>query len=232
MPSPYSLKIDRYSSHACIATCIRAKALRAHNPYTVLDIGCASGFLRHFLPAPDFYLIGVEYNRELVVQAKALYDQVHQTDLNLMSELDLPQRPDAVVFGDILEHLANPELVFSHILKQNVTPGTQVVISLPNIAHAFVRLSLLLGRFDYADRGILDRTHLRFFTLKTAQQLCVDCCVRITTMMATPTPLPLISSSFAEGRPLFPLYVANAILAHRFKTLLGYQFILDGFYDP
>jgi 2-polyprenyl-3-methyl-5-hydroxy-6-metoxy-1,4-benzoquinol methylase len=232
--SPYLFKQDRYSSHAQIASRIRywADSASVQQSFTVLDVGCASGFLRPFLPSPYFHLVGVEYDPALVVQARQHYDAVYQADLTTDFELPIHSPPQAIVLADILEHLPNPEVVLTKLLRQYAKPGTPVTISLPNVAHLYVRLSLLLGRFDYSDRGILDRTHLRFYTLKTASQLCRDCAIQVQSIRVTPIPLPLVHPLFGEGQTLFPLHRFNAFLASTCKGLLGYQFIFDGTYEP
>lgn len=236
--SPYLFKADRFSSHTQIAAVLRKHAAiaatHAHpTPYEILDVGCASGFLRNFLPSPDFRLIGIERDPDLLAQAQQKYDQVYQADLTL-DDLHLPlqQSPDAVVFADVLEHLPQPDIVLTDLLKRYVKPGTPIIISLPNVAHLYVRLSLLLGRFEYADRGILDRTHLRFYTLRTAQQLCAECDIQVQAIAATPVPLPLVHPWFNEGQWLFPIHACSAFLASLFKGLLAFQFILTGVYEP
>lgn len=234
--SPYLLKKDRYSSHAQITSQLRQLArsqtvLPQSGSFTVLDVGCAAGFLNEFLPTPDFRFIGVERDPELVAIARQRYAEVFQADLAQPLSLPLPT-PQAVILADILEHLPDPETVLQDLLRQYAKPGTPVIISLPNVAHLYVRLSLLLGKFDYSDRGILDRTHLRFFTLKTARQLCLNCNIRIQSVSVTPVPLPLVHPAFGEGRWLFPIHQLSASLASMFKGLLAFQFIFRGVYEP
>jgi len=230
--SIYRLKQDKFSSHSQIAAHIRNLPLEvASQSFVILDVGCAAGFLRAFLPAPQYRLVGIEGSPELAERAAQVYDTVHVADLNQPLVLPL-EAPQAVVLGDILEHLPDPETVLTQLLQQFTKPGTPVIISLPNVAHLYVRLSLLLGRFDYGDRGILDRTHLRFFTLKTAKLLCANCNIRVQSVSVTPIPLPLIHPAFAEGGLLYPLHWVNYVLASAFKGLLGYQFILRGVYEP
>jgi methionine biosynthesis protein MetW len=230
--SPYQFKHDRFSSHAQIAAQLKQVLKMIDRSCVVLDVGCASGFLRNFLSQPKFYLIGIEREPELVAAARQQYDEVHQADLTADLDLSLQQPPDAVVLADVLEHLPYPESVLIQLLQEQIQPGTPVIISLPNVAHLVVRLSLLLGRFDYADRGILDRTHLRFYTLKTAKQLCRNCGIRLTAIRATPVPLPLVHPLFGEKQLLFPIHRLNALLASTFKGLLAYQVILCGVYEP
>jgi 2-polyprenyl-3-methyl-5-hydroxy-6-metoxy-1,4-benzoquinol methylase len=230
--SNYVFKQDRFSSHTQIATQLRGLANRSStHPFVVLDVGCASGFLRAFLPESDFYLVGIERDPVLLAQAQQTYDEVYAADLNTPLDVELPT-PNAIVLADVLEHLPEPEVVLAHLLQRYAKPGTPILISLPNVAHLYVRLSLLLGQFNYTDRGILDRTHLRFFTLKTAKQMLLTCEVRVLSTTVTPVPLPLVHPLFGEKRLLFPVHALSAFLASMFKGLLGFQFILRGVYEP
>lgn len=228
---PYTLKRDRFSSHVQIAKMIKGRA-GAHDtrPYPVLDVGAAGGFLRDYLPTPEYYLMGVDIDSDYVDQARMVYDEVHQADITAGVSFPLQQQPLTVVLGDILEHLANPDRVLSALLQAYATPQVQVIVSLPNVAHLYVRLSLLIGHFEYAERGILDKTHLRFFTLDTAQEMLTSNGLKIRSIHATPVPLPLVSRRFAEGQLLHALHVASAMLANQFRTLLAYQFIFETYY--
>ena len=123
-------------------------------------------------------------------------------------------------------------MVLQRLCRHYLRPGASVIISLPNVAHWYMRLTLLLGRFNYAERGLLDRTHLRFFTLKTASDLCRQNGIAIQETSATPTPLPLIHPAFAEGHALSWAQTLNGRVTRWFKTWLGYQFIFFGNYRP
>jgi hypothetical protein len=70
----------------------------------------------------------------------------------------------------VLEHLIEPAAVLAHF-RSYLRPGGRVLVSVPNVAHARVRLDLARGRFDYRDYGVLDRTHLHFYTFSSAQEL-------------------------------------------------------------
>ncbi len=230
--SLYQFKGDRFSSHTKIAAKLwELASISPGRPFVVLDVGCASGFLRQFLPSPDFYLIGIERDPSLVAQARQTYDEVHQADVSPDLMLSFTP-PHVVVLADILEHLPYPEPALTSLLKHHIIPGTPTIISLPNIAHLYVRLGLLLGQFNYSDRGILDRTHLRFFTLRTAQQLCVNCNIQLRSLAVTPVPLPMVHPLFKDGQLLSPVHTLSAFLASLFKSLLAYQFILSGAYEP
>ena len=149
---PYTFKPDQFSSHAAIANTIRERATQARDePYCVLDIGCAYGFLRPYLPAPRFYLIGVERDEKAADQARASYDEIYLADIVTARRLPLRCPVNTIVFGDILEHVADPLMVLQSVHRDYAGNTTQVVISLPNVAHLYLRLNLLLGRFEYAD---------------------------------------------------------------------------------
>jgi methionine biosynthesis protein MetW len=134
----------------------------------VLDVGCATGALCERLRTEkSCKTVGVELDPRACAQAKGCCDYLVRVDL--AQRRFLPFKPstfDCIVFGDILEHLAQPEWILSQA-KTLLKPGGTVIISVPNVTHWRMRLNLLLGIFEYSDYGILDRSHLRFFTSKS-----------------------------------------------------------------
>jgi len=152
----------------------------------VLDIGCATGFLGAALAAQGCVVTGVEYEPEAAAKARTHLDEVVEADLNVTALADLfPGRDfDAIVFGDVLEHLMDPDAVLRSA-AQLLAPGGAVVMSIPNVAHGSVRLALLQGRWDYRETGLLDRTHLRFFTRASVAQMVADAGLRITDLRGT-----------------------------------------------
>ena len=132
---------------------------------TVLELGAASGHVTKALKSLNNVVTAVERDARFSENLSDIADEVIITDLDW---LDLRERLsgkkfEVVLAGDVLEHCSKPELVLLQI-HDLLTPDGYVVISLPNVAHGDVRLSLLTGTFDYSDTGLLDRTHLRFFT--------------------------------------------------------------------
>ncbi len=140
---------------------------------TVLDVGCAAGQLGKVCSGNDFY--GIDGNKEALSQAQPLYKQTALMNLN-----EVPTTPvfetkfDYIVFADVLEHLLYPEQILAHF-KNYLKPGGCVIVSLPNVALWRVRLNLLLGKFDYSDYGVMDRTHLHLYTFKTAREMLEKC---------------------------------------------------------
>jgi 2-polyprenyl-3-methyl-5-hydroxy-6-metoxy-1,4-benzoquinol methylase len=139
---------------------------------TVLDVGCATGYLGAELVDRGCTVDGVESDVEAAAKAAAVLRRVVVGDLavlDLEHELE-GQRYDRIVCGDVLEHLAEPAPVLRRLVGL-LAPGGSVVISIPNVSHGSIRLALLQGRWEYQDLGLLDRTHIRFFTRRTLLEL-------------------------------------------------------------
>ena len=131
----------------------------------VLDVGCATGYLAGALAEQGCRVWGVEVDADAARTAAEVCEQVVVGDL---AALDLDEalggrRFDVVVLGDVLEHLLDP-LPVLRASRGLLAPGGSVCISVPNVAHGAVRLSLLAGRWEYRPLGLLDDTHVRFFT--------------------------------------------------------------------
>lgn len=138
----------------------------------VLDLGCATGYLAEALGAAGCTVSGVEYVPEAAEKARPFLDRLVVADLN---ELDLVAEFgagsfDTLVFGDVLEHLIDPLAVLRGAVPL-LAPGGSVVISIPNVTHGSLRLALLQGRWQYTETGLLDRTHVRFFTRRSLLEL-------------------------------------------------------------
>ncbi|MGH9126117.1 MAG: class I SAM-dependent methyltransferase [Acidimicrobiales bacterium] len=145
------------------------------NDKRVLDVGCATGYLARALIAQGCTVSGVEVDPAAAEEARPVLKELVVGDLETL-ELGQAFDPgafDVVVFGDVLEHLSDPLSVLRSSLALLVDDGF-VVVSIPNVAHGAVRLSLLNGKFDYSDRGLLDSTHVRFFTRTTVEALFSD----------------------------------------------------------
>jgi 2-polyprenyl-3-methyl-5-hydroxy-6-metoxy-1,4-benzoquinol methylase len=138
---------------------------------SVLDIGAGNGLLARLLHEThqDIAVDGIEPNRYAAAFAAPHYRRFH---VGLAEDLveSLAERYDFIVLADVVEHVADP-LAFLRRLTDGLLRETRIIIDTPNVAFGAVRLALLKGRFDYVDSGLLERTHLRFFTLATLEQL-------------------------------------------------------------
>jgi SAM-dependent methyltransferase len=139
----------------------------------VLEFGCATGYMSRVLrDRLDAVVVGVEVQSDAAEEASLHAERVIVGDVE---ELDLEaelggERFDAILFADVLEHLRDPAAVLRRV-RPFVADGGAVVASIPNVAHASVRLSLLAGSFRYREQGLLDESHLRFFTREGVQDL-------------------------------------------------------------
>jgi 2-polyprenyl-3-methyl-5-hydroxy-6-metoxy-1,4-benzoquinol methylase len=215
---PYADKTDPWSSHS--RTLAWLAALPAGS--RVLDVGTASGTLGRLGAGLPLALYGLEPNPEWAELARPYYRAV------LCSTLE--EAPDdflagyaAVVCDDVLEHMAWPRPALQRLVALQPA-GSLFIVSVPNVANLWVRLQLLMGRFDYADRGILDRTHLRFFTRRAFAQMLRAAGLETQEIAATALPLGLVHRFFrsALGRGL---HRSLSGLTRVFPTLLGYQFV-------
>ena len=141
---------------------------------TVLDVGCWAGFAGRYLAAERGATVdGVEPVGEMAALAagRGYREVLESTAEAAVAELaERPARYDAVLFLDVLEHLADPGSVL-RATHGVLAPGGAILASIPNVAHWSVRKELAMGRFRYEPHGIMDATHLRFFTLATAEEL-------------------------------------------------------------
>jgi 2-polyprenyl-3-methyl-5-hydroxy-6-metoxy-1,4-benzoquinol methylase len=147
------------------------EALLPTSAKRILDVGAGAGVTLNWLKSryPGAYTIAIEGNGELSDELRQSVDEVHIADLN--GPLPSIGAPDLVLFLDVLEHLLHPREVLE-ALTRNLSPNATVIVSLPNVAHLNVSIPLFFqGKFEYRDAGILDRTHLRFFTRKSAVEL-------------------------------------------------------------
>ncbi|MEG6567633.1 methyltransferase domain-containing protein [Thermoanaerobacterium saccharolyticum] len=143
----------------------------------VLDVGCSYGYLGEWLiKNKNCQVYGIDIDKEAVayVKERGYYKDVFNLDLDYPEKTkdefdrfaDLENIFDFVICADVLEHLKQPTGALEFIVSK-LKPGGQVLISIPNIAHMDIILNLLEGRFNYSELGILDNTHLRFFTKKS-----------------------------------------------------------------
>jgi len=168
----------------------------------VLDVGCATGYLAAELSRAGCAVTGVERDPDAAAAARAQCDALVAGDIEdaaCRDEVAAHGPFDAIVCGDVLEHLRDPwdALAF---LATLLAPGGRALVSVPNVAHWTGRRALVRGRFPYADHGLFDRTHLRFFTRSGAHDLVARAGLRVGGEAFAPAPLPLQAHFPALGR--------------------------------
>lgn len=193
---------------------------------SVLDVGFGAGHLARRIRSRCRYLAGIELDPAAAMEGAAYFDDPLVDDV--VSGLSGPWREpfDVVVAGDILEHLPDPDLALT-LLRPLLKPAGLLLASLPNVANVTVRLGLLLGRFPLADRGILDRTHLRFFTRRSGRDLLQRNGFEV--LKATPTAMPFELALPLLGRRPFaaPVRAGARLLAAAWPGMFGYQNVYE-----
>jgi 2-polyprenyl-3-methyl-5-hydroxy-6-metoxy-1,4-benzoquinol methylase len=157
----YQFKPFPGSSHSWALSHLEGVGSQHH----VLDIGAGGGAFGRVLQERGVVDIdAIEVDHAALEHIRPFYRS---------AATSLREVPDATydiaLLLDVLEHLTNAEEFFAEALAK-VKVGGRLLVSVPNIAHWSIRLSLLCGYFRYTSRGILDRTHVRFFTVTTLQQ--------------------------------------------------------------
>jgi 2-polyprenyl-3-methyl-5-hydroxy-6-metoxy-1,4-benzoquinol methylase len=191
----------------------------------VLDVGCATGYLAAELTRRGCEVVGVEFDPVAAQQARAVCREVVVGDLESAATQAEVVRAvaaiggiDTIICADVLEHVRDPWTVLAW-LRTLLPADGRAVISVPNIAHWTARRALLRGHFDYTDFGLLDRTHLRFFTRASASALAHRAGFAVQAEHPAGAPLPLESRVPALAKLRDPC-------VRRCPGLLALQFVL------
>ena len=162
-PSEYDWKDAPDASHRVVLSLVNELGLA---PGRVLDLGCAGGLLSRELRARGHFVVGVDANPPPATADNVDRLVVADLDARLPPEVTAEAPFDTVLAIDVLEHLRDPSGLL-HELHEICSPDVVLISSVPNIGHWYPRLRIGFGRFDYDRRGILDATHMRFFTWRS-----------------------------------------------------------------
>lgn len=182
----------------------------------VLEVGCSAGMVSAALQAQGCRVTGIEIDPAAARAAQPFCERVLVGDIEQMDLATVGRDYDVLLLADVLEHLREPVPVLRSLGRLLAGEG-YAVISVPNVANWAMRLALLAGRWSYTDRGILDRTHLRFFTLKTLRAAIREAGFTIRTFDVS-APVPLNPPAVISG-------AAHRIALLR-PSLFAYQFIV------
>ena len=213
----YALKHSRYGSHMQILAAIRAGT-------SVLDLGCSQGLLARPLKAKDVRVVGVDLGPPSGTSPD--FGAYYQRDLE--HPLDIPERRkfDYVVVSDVIEHVKNRKQLLRSA-RRYLKPDGRLLISTPNIAIWFYRLSLLAGRFEYGPRGVLDETHVHLYTRSTFRREVERGGFRILSERVTALPFELVFESTGQSRLVAGLSLLYHALARAWPKLFAYQFLIE-----
>lgn len=137
----------------------------------VLDLGCATGYFGKELAKKSVEIYGIDVDQIALNHARKYYKKVIQSDLNQLNTKILPKKYfDYVLLLDVIEHLIGADQLLEKIFKL-VNSNAKLIISTPNILHISVRFKFIFGKFTYEKYGILDETHVHFYTIQSLVQL-------------------------------------------------------------
>lgn len=220
-PSVYTLKESPYSSHSIISSLFPAPG----KGQRVLDVGCGNGHVAAMLASRGYDVTGIE--------CAGGYGTDFPPEVNLI-EADLahglppvPHRFAHVICADVLEHLPRPERLLEGLRGVLGTEG-RLVASLPNSGNIYFRLNVAAGRFPHEDKGLFDRTHLRFYVWSGWRDLFEHCGFDIETCHPTGIPVGLVVPPSRENSA--PVRFAERVcyeMARFRKTLFAYQFVVE-----
>jgi len=196
----------------------------------VLDVGCATGYIAKELKNQGCEVVGLDISPEAVQAAGQICDQAFVADVQSGLPDEIKKSSfDYITLSDVLEHLTNPQQALQN-LSPYLKPAGQLLISTPNIANYAVRLRLLAGRFDYTEEGIMDKSHLHFFTRKSLINMLDRAGYQIVKFDYTPgldqaafynQTFGRILRRFSFGRKV------EYLITRRFPTLLALQFFVS-----
>lgn len=188
----------------------------------ILDVGCATGVNGRWLKENKkiSYLSGIEIDATMSKIAAEVYDELI---LGNIESLDLSvafngNKFDFILLGDVLEHLIDPWSILKK-LNQQLNPGGKIIISLPNIQHINTFFNIYIrGEWVYNERGIYDKTHLRWFTLKNIKKLTSAADLKIIKVHRNFRFRDALGSKFPPG--------TKFLLTFLFRNLFTFQYIV------
>lgn len=194
-------------------------ALVPASAHHILDVGCGDGIVGAQLRSQNAarYLVGIEADPAAALRARSCIDKVYQGKVEEVCLVEATGTFDCLIYGDILEHLEDPVRILRDHYALLANKGCAIV-SVPNVQFYYVILSLLRGRWSYTDRGIFDRSHLRFFTLYEIRKVLENVGYHITAIkrMYRLFERPVRQNRFAKSIAWLPML----------QPFLTYQYVL------
>jgi glycosyltransferase involved in cell wall biosynthesis len=212
----YDLKDSEGTSHTVIIDMLTGVA-----PRRVLDLGCSGGQLAERLRALGHHVTGVD-NVE-IDGVRERVDEFVPGDLDDGVPAEAGSGFDVVVAADVIEHVPDPRRLLAQMAGV-LAPGGEMLISTPNFCHWYPRMRVASGMFDYDRRGILDETHLRFFSRRSLIRLLGSSGLDLQEMRYTGLPFDVLSNGETLGARACRR--VDRLLVRLRPTLFGYQFVM------
>ena len=220
--SPYWEWVDKYGlsdTHKEIIKLVGSGKM-------VLELGCSSGYISGELKKRNNIVWGIEKDKIAASIAKSFTDKVILGDVedeDIWKAIN-KDNFDIIILPDIVEHLKNPVKVIKRC-KKILRPNGEMIFSIPNVAHWTIRKQLFLGKFEYANGGILDRTHFHFYTIKSFSELLKKNNLVIEGTVYIPSILPFEHSIGKIGLIKRIYTLLKRFLVKRFPGLFAFQII-------
>lgn len=211
----YTVKRSQLASHAQVLAMVGPEARR------VLDVGCGQGELGRQLMERGHYVVGIDERPPRVELSEFI-----RADISQGLPLAGQDAFDLVLLADVLEHVPEPARLLDEVLGW-LRPGGKLLVSLPNAVHWSVRAQVLWGRFDYTNKGILDRGHLRFLTLASARRLFDDAGLEIIEHRVSPIPWENVLPAASGTSLLGAVEKVDYVLARLRPNLFAYQHLFE-----
>ena len=181
---------------------------------TVLDVGCGFGFNADYLKTRFHVneIIGIDNKESLEKEALKRIDKFILGDIEKISLDKYKNYFNLIVFADVLEHLYNPWGTVAKV-KECLKDDGKILVSIPNVRHFSILLNLILGKWEYKEEGLLDLTHIRFFTKQSIKAMFSMNNLRIIKMKS-------IMGTKTKILNLLSLYLFSGILTYRYFLLI------------
>jgi len=186
----YEIKEDADSSHQRLI-----QWLSARPPSKILDLGCSDGSLGARLMADGHEVVGVDLQEHEGVRDRLTEFVAGDLERGIPDEVG--GEFDVILAADVLEHIRSPEAMLD-AMRERLRPGGSVMTSIPNFGHWYPRARVALGTFDYDARGILDRSHMRFFTRRSFLRLLEQKQWEVLRSEAVGLPLEVVDRGVSE----------------------------------
>lgn len=221
-----STESDLYALKVAGSHGVLLEWLSHREPLRVLDAGCFDGRFADLARGLGHHVTGLDRQK-----LDGVADRVNafiEADLNLPLPDSVKAEYDVVVAGDILEHVMEPQQLLDDLVSKLV-PGGEILVSVPNFGHWYPRGRIAIGKFDYDQRGPLDRGHVRFFTRTTIERLFTDSGLRVLERRTVGTPFESVvegsGASPTRHRLVRGVTRADQAMVRAWPRLFGYQFL-------
>lgn len=213
---PYEYKPSANSSHALVLELVPDAT-----PLRILDVGCGPGWVAAELRRRGHHVTGVDLIADEGVEERT--DRFFAADVERGLPDEVGEGFDIVIAADVIEHVRNPDELLAD-LAGRMDPRGRIIASVPNFAHWYPRLRVAVGLFDYDQRGILDRTHVRFFTRRSFRRVLASTGLEVSVERYAGLPLDVLGVGGVVGSAVAAV---DGVARRVWPTLFAYQFVVE-----